>query len=124
MREIKFRGKIQEGYENAGQWEYFALEDFIDDGLGAKTLDSIDFKTIGQYIGVKDKNKKEIYAGDILKDYEGNVFVIVWDERETAFVAKCINDPVRTDYPKDVAKYAEIIGNIYENSELLKKVIK
>jgi len=121
MKEIKFRGKIQKGYENAGQWEYFTLENFIDNGWGAKTLDNIDFKTIGLYIGFKDDYNKEIYEGDIVKCYGGTYCNGYYEYNDIVVVD--LSD-FRIMMLIENSENCKIIGNIYENSDLLKKVIK
>jgi len=70
-----------------------------------------------QFVGLKDKNKKEIYEGDIVKNNYG-IFKIVWDKDTLCFTTE------PDDY-KDWANknwydiYNEVIGNIYENPELL-----
>jgi len=122
-REIKFRGKIKEGYENAGQWVYFSLEDFIDSNLfgecsDALTLNHIDMKTVGQFTGLKDKNGKEIYEGDILAypDKRKKTRVVVrW-----VGVAYCEEYGTYAGFviPEDYINMV-VIGNIYENPELL-----
>lgn len=75
--------------------------------------------TLMQYTGLKDKNGKEIYEGDVLKNYanvNGEVifvdgaFMFSWDEQEE----------VLTLYEIKMQRL-EIIGNIYENPELINK---
>lgn len=74
----------------------------------------VEFKT-----GLKDKNGKEIYDGDIMDD--GNhVCEIRWSEHFTAFEILSEYE----DYESNVwfeAKYGEVIGNIHENPELLEE---
>jgi len=70
-----------------------------------------------QFTGLLDKNGKEIYEGDIvnLSSWEPSVYQIAWD-RGAFYLAKANLEEVG-----DI-KYAEggeIIGNIYENPELL-----
>lgn len=64
--------------------------------------------TVMQYTGLKDKNGKEIYEGDILIDENAHSMEVVWNS------ARCRFDPVPFCW-----HVFEIIGNIYENPELL-----
>ena len=73
-----------------------------------------------QYTGLKDKNGKEIYEGDIVDDGYSHICKIRWSEHFTAFEAINENDGYMTNI-WFIAKYGEVIGNIHENSELLKK---
>lgn len=70
-----------------------------------------------QFTGLKDKNGKEIYEGDIIRWFnsynEAMVEVIEWETSKAAFYI-----PGR-GYPKN--SEIEIIGNIFENPELLEE---
>lgn len=77
-------------------------------------------ETIGQFSGMRDKNKKEIYDGNILKDDYGRIYKVEYQECNAAFMLVCNNDRI-TDYMGyfDTENCFEVIGNIYDNKELL-----
>ncbi|MGL4573012.1 MAG: YopX family protein [Clostridium sp.] len=83
----------------------------------------VDIKTVGQYIEMNDKNNIEIYEGDILKDAKGNIDKVI--HLEYMFDLNSFYD---TGY--DIANQAfsegahiyEVVGNIYENTELAKEI--
>lgn len=130
-REIKFRAVYQqEIYEvteimwsDETAYLYAPSVEEYDSGL-LVPLNEIELL---QFTGLKDKNGKEIYEGDIIQfshmDIEKPqpVLPVVWDEIACGFV--CRNS--ETSRGVDMASHydtisGEIIGDIYQNPELLK----
>lgn len=123
MREIKFRGRKSERLDK-GEWvvgDYWHyLRNFIKND-GADYV--IDPNTLGQYTGIRDKKGREIYEGDIVAFTDKPLAerspersgpkkprLIQW--KKNGYNLKYIN--------KDgLARGVEVIGNIYENPELL-----
>ena len=120
-REIKFRGKRIVNKK----WVYgfLADEDYIND-IDSIDLSSIevDIDTVGQFTGLFDKNGKEIYEGDIIKGFD--ITIEVWySEDRACFIAE-MKEP-QNDMMDILGGYdterMEIIGNIYDNPNLIKK---
>lgn len=136
MREILFRGKKV----TDGEWTYgyyVQVEDFLD---GKRhdlifEIDSVAYpdneiigsneicpNTLGQYTGLTDKNGVKIFEGDIVwfdggwEEYGGNTFEVV-------FTNGCFylgrNPDTVCFLLKAYIEWAEVIGNIYDNPELL-----
>jgi len=69
-----------------------------------------------QFTGLADKNGKEIYEGDIVKD-DNSTFKVEWEFAKWHF--QRINGAYQYPSEYSTASRMEIIGNIYENPELL-----
>lgn len=126
MREILFRGKRKDN----GEWVYgnYAFADnnekqqhFIFQNKAFEF--EVESETVGQYTGLTDKNGKKIFEGDILREYHPEQDVIIeWLDGSFGFrrankPKDCVYSNVR--YMQNAMRRLKIIGNIYDNTELL-----
>lgn len=141
MRTIKFRGKRVDN----GEWLYGDLTTYDNDCVICDNDDGgylpIVRETIGQFTGLFDKGGKEIYEGDIIKEFNGygsdnGIAKIEYDTatfdlcarheyRQTicGFIAKAIDNQKYNSESSTQSFYekeCEVIGNIHDNKELLK----
>ena len=120
-------------WEEEGKVMYYDVYPFKDDTLFL-SYDEIAFDevpasdfTLMQSTGIKDKNGKEIFEGDIVKFSDcDDVYVtpVVWDKNYACFGLSFSGKyPTSFDYLEEFyteLKDIEVVGNIYENPELLK----
>ena len=110
MREIKFRAWDRVNNKMVG---HRYLEHY---NPGLRVFASEEFEVM-QFCGLKDKNSAEIYEGDIFSDQFGYARVVRFDFG--AFYA--YHDKEQTMVLASQVVTGEVIGNIYENPELLSK---
>lgn len=125
MRTIKFRGFSNCLFQNKWVYGFLSDEDKI---RGTDLLDCrVNYKSVGQFTGLYDKNGKEIYEGDILFHDYGDYSLIVYREECMAFCRVDVKDVgningyfnLREDAWRLCLQRAKVIGNQYENPELL-----
>ena len=146
MRVIKFRAKIKAKKfrvtgkpKNEGEWTYGEVHlqstiPHIHEGMDKYP---IDVDTVGQFTGMKDKNGKEIYEGDIVysefADGSNCMFLVGWNNKLSCFGVmdeyNYQSKQLGYDFPEfdnhlfieilKNSKIFKIIGNIYDNHELL-----
>ena len=122
MREIKFRAWVKElneireveyinfwkkmiAYPNKFCTEYYLSADF-------------DEIKLMQYTGLKDKNNKEIYEGDIVTLHNSR-YKVIFNMEQARFVLRDDKFEMEIPFTNNNNERMEIIGNIYENPELM-----
>lgn len=124
-REIKFRAYHKERKEIFEIASIDFEEKKVALSNGVIKLLNVDFKQfeLSQYTGLRDKNGKEIYEGDILFFRDENTkYVVVW--QDAAFIIKSIEIRKYSEemcWLDDTEICCEIVGNIYENKNLLEE---
>jgi hypothetical protein len=140
MRDIKFRGKRVDN-EKLVYGYYFNIDgtDYIlekgtgfftihngEEVFGSAYVHEVIHESVGQFTGLHDKNSKEIYESDLVKSSWGGIGIVTFGK---------YHDDGGLDGPVDFIGYYvtwvddskshvdlttfEVIGNIYENPELL-----
>jgi len=149
-REILFRGKSLEsgdwefGYvfddDSTESTRFFVGRLVIQDYIGPcdgryivdYAFDEVNPSTIGQYTGLTDKNGKKIFEGDVLvfidpdtQEFDNNErFVVRWVECQARYFFEVFNKGCPMGFEeilKSDSQDYEIIGNIYDNPELLEE---
>ena len=142
MREIVFKGKrldngewiignlvVTEDAEEG--WEAIIIPTFDSNmftkggakgDLGFENWNRVDENTICQYTGLTDKNGKKIWENDVVNcPLEECCGKVIWNENEAlfAFTVLCEDGMFEEEYLYDFENYIEVIGNVFDNPELL-----
>lgn len=132
-REILFRGK----QVDTGEWLYGFLSQSRNikekpailkpcinyEENGVMMFGIVDPKTVGQFTGLRDKNGTRIFEGDIVSDVncEYDKYVVKFSDERCGFFPFAKGDGCGCCEINVLSvKFAEVIGNIHDNPELLK----
>ena len=121
MREIKFRAWLQRWDSGKSYYSLEGIDYYFFEEWGYRTWKDVECAghKLMQYTGLKDKNGKEIYEGDILK--LGNDKRAYWVVKEDSRDDLPRGFTMVATYPQYMhphVKETHVIGNIYENPEL------
>ena len=140
MREIKFKGFskklnkwIYGDLIQSGSKSYIAKQGFLTpyECLGTpvgvlgfennEDIFEVEPGSIGQYTGLKDKNGKEIYEGDIVEcvscKEKDRKYKVAWCDKFLGFIL----EHKKEKYQISIFNDFKIIGNVFENPELLEQ---
>jgi uncharacterized phage protein (TIGR01671 family) len=117
MRPIKFRAwdKVE---RKMLYFDLYNINCYIQE-FNEALLDGLEFNL---FTGLKDRNGKEIWEGDLIKNNTSRICEVTWCKREGAWDAEVVKATGYADgFLPEKWKYCiEVIGNIYEHSDLLK----
>ena len=122
-REILFRGK------SADVWHYGNLiqttnKTYISTNGEAFPVQVMP-ETVGQFTGLTDKNGKRIFEGDIIQSTETKETAVVqWFPEHSAFMVWCKSSNEVGFLYECTKSIIEVIGNIHDNPDMLKKASK
>lgn len=123
MRQILFRGynlknnKWLYGYYFVNRGKHFICPEGIANPLASWEDFVVEEESVGQWTGRTDAKNKKVYEGDVVLGIEGRVKgmrkLVEWSDFASGFTI-----PIWCDIDDECCY--EVIGNIYQNKELLK----
>ena len=122
MKELKFRAWDKEFRMMSNIISPFinGQSFFFFDGIGSRAINH-EKLIVMQYTGLKDKNGKEIYEGDIIGMNNEAIGAVKWENFTSRFIID--GDGISGLRRDEIKTWGwTIIGNIYENPELIEKV--
>ena len=127
-RELLFRGKDKK----SGEWvvgrgvdvnwkDAYIIVPQADGTVGWCGVDEIEVEptTICQFTGLMDKNGTKIFEGDILRIGVKDNVVVEWNNQQAKFDLKLGSNYV-AGFNEFTMEFYEVIGNIFDNKELMK----
>lgn len=134
MREILFRGKRTYN----GEWVYGCVLPHDKDactifrqrpltgeleGFEVEEGFEVDPETVGQYTGLTDIHDGKIFEGDILSGPDGGIsYIVTWHNETSEFICENEEEHAYCTLPTAIYYGGEVIGNIWDNPELLEEM--
>lgn len=132
-----YRGLTKDGKWVYGWYNHHENKDWISDWdkgfptvlpdgeIGNTWMVEVIPETVGQQVGLKDKNGKEAYHKDITQDRDGDKGIVEWDNERGKWYLKGIGKTFlggkMADYEIEDIRAQEIIGDIHTTPNLLEQ---
>ena len=137
IREILFKAKSIDKYENGNWVEGYVFDDDYENGrlfVGSLEIQEykgsacddwsivghcfyeVDPSTLCQFTGLKDKNGDKIWENDIVR-LDEDLYIVTWEEDDAMFALEDVG--VVEHFSNVDSKWCEVVGNKFDNPELI-----